>query len=148
MANLARLVCSIKSSVQLGRLLSTKRIHESSNSNVHSRIEVNTRHHSSQADGANKDLICVHYISKDGDRTTLYGKEGDNVMYLAQQNDIDIEGACEASLACCTCHVYVDDAFYDRLGPASEEEEDLLDMAPFLKANSRLSKSAFDFDVF
>ena len=50
-----------------------------------------------------------------------------------------MEGACEASLACTTCHCYVEDEhFFDLLPEASEEEEDLLDKAPFLSVNSRL----------
>lgn len=49
-----------------------------------------------------------------------------------------MEGACEASLACTTCHVYVDEKTIDKLKPSEEKEDDLLDMAPFLKENSRL----------
>ena len=57
-----------------------------------------------------------------------------------------MEGACEASLACTTCHCYVEgesnageeEEFFDLLQEATEEEEDLLDMAPFLAVNSRL----------
>lgn len=49
-----------------------------------------------------------------------------------------IAGACEASLACTTCHVYVNSEHIDRLPPSEEKEDDLLDMAPFLKENSRL----------
>ena len=60
-------------------------------------------------------------------------------MHLAQQNAIEIEGACEASLACSTCHVYVKEDFYSTLPEADEKEDDMLDMAPFLKSNSRLS---------
>lgn len=98
---------------------------------------------SSSSSGSNCGNIKVNYITKKGDKITLYGKEGDNVMHLAQQNEVDIEGACEASLACCTCHVYVRDDYYNKLPPATEEEEDMLDMAPFLKSNSRLSKPSF-----
>lgn len=98
--------------------------------------------------GSNDRNIEVNYITKKGEKITLYGKEGDNVMYLAQQNSVEIEGACEASLACCTCHVYVRDDYYDRLPPAIEEEEDMLDMAPFLKSNSRLSKHSSFKNVF
>ena len=47
-------------------------------------------------------------------------------------------GACEASLACTTCHVYVLDDYLEKLPTPEEKEEDLLDMAPFLKENSRL----------
>ena len=50
---------------------------------------------------------------------------------------IEMEGACEASKACTTCHVYVH-KFMDNLPPADEAEDDLLDMAPYLKENSRL----------
>lgn len=49
-----------------------------------------------------------------------------------------MEGACEASLACTTCHVYVRQDYMDKLPIAEEKEEDLLDLAPFLKENSRL----------
>ena len=92
------------------------------------------------SEGKGEADIEVNYITKDGKKITLFGREGDDVMHLAQRNDIEIEGACEASLACCTCHVYVKHPHFDALEPASEEEEDLLDMAPFLKENSRLSK--------
>lgn len=49
-------------------------------------------------------------------------------------------GACEASLACTTCHVYVHEKYLDTLPEPEEKEDDLLDMAPFLKENSRLGK--------
>lgn len=49
-----------------------------------------------------------------------------------------MEGACEASLACTTCHVYVHQNFGHKLPSPDEKEDDLLDMAPFLKENSRL----------
>lgn len=49
-----------------------------------------------------------------------------------------MEGACEASLACTTCHVYVLGEYLEKLSEADEKEEDLLDMAPYLKENSRL----------
>ena len=65
--------------------------------------------------------------------------EGENALRLAQRNGVEMEGACEASLACTTCHCYVEgDDFWDKLPEATEEEEDLLDMAPFLAENSRL----------
>ncbi|XP_075922207.1 2Fe-2S ferredoxin-like isoform X1 [Petromyzon marinus] len=83
--------------------------------------------------------VHVEFVSRSGEVTRVAGKVGDNVMYLAQRHGISIEGACEASLACCTCHVYVDDKFYDMLPSPSETEEDLLDMAPGLRETSRLS---------
>ena len=85
--------------------------------------------------------VKVIYVSKDGQKTQVIGRVGDNAMYLAHNNNIEIEGACEASLACCTCHVYVDPQYYKKIPEPKEEEEDMLDMAPFLKPNSRLSLS-------
>lgn len=84
--------------------------------------------------------IRVHYITNKGDKIIVEGDVGDDLMHLAQKNNIEIEGACDASLACCTCHVYIDEKFYSRLKKPEEDEEDLLDLAPFLKSNSRLSR--------
>lgn len=83
-------------------------------------------------------IVNITYITKDGQRIQIKGKIGDNVLYLAHRHNIDMEGACEASLACTTCHVYVNDKYLDSLPEATEKEDDLLDMAPFLRENSRL----------
>ncbi|MFH4983065.1 hypothetical protein AB6A40_009774 [Gnathostoma spinigerum] len=85
------------------------------------------------------DTVTVTFVLRDKTRKTVKGKIGDNLMYLAHQHGIEIEGACEASLACSTCHVYVDDSYYNKLSEPKEEEDDMLDMAPALKPNSRLS---------
>jgi len=66
-------------------------------------------------------------------------REGEIALRLAQRYDVPMEGACEASLACTTCHCYVEpDEMFDQLPEATETEEDLLDQAPFLDVNSRL----------
>lgn len=84
------------------------------------------------------EIVNITYITKDGNKIPIKGKIGDNVLYLAHRHNIDMEGACEASLACTTCHVYINSEFVDKLPEATEKEDDLLDMAPFLKENSRL----------
>lgn len=84
------------------------------------------------------EIVNITYITKDGAKIPVKGKIGDNVLYLAHRYNIDMEGACEASLACTTCHVYVHDDYLQKLPEATEKEDDLLDMAPFLKENSRL----------
>lgn len=84
------------------------------------------------------DIVNVTFINKAGERIPVKGKIGDNVLYLAHRYKVEMEGACEASLACTTCHVYVHYDYVDKLPPATEKEEDLLDLAPFLKENSRL----------
>lgn len=59
----------------------------------------------------------------------MVGKEGQNLVHLAHENDIDLEGACECSLACSTCHVILQEEVYDSLDEPTDEEEDLLDLA-------------------
>jgi len=87
-----------------------------------------------------EDIVNMTYIDRDNIEHRIQGKVGDNVLFLAHRHDIDIEGACEAALACCTCHVYVEseDDHWDIIPEPTEEEEDMLDMAPFLQENSRL----------
>ena len=86
------------------------------------------------------ETINVTFITKEGQKLSVVGKSGERALYLAHRKGIDMEGACEASLACTTCHVYVEseEEHWDQLPEATETEEDLLDMAPFLAPNSRL----------
>ena len=78
------------------------------------------------------------FVERDGTRKEVEAPVGLSVLEIAHRHDIDIEGACEGSLACSTCHVIVDDGWYQRLAEASEEEEDTLDLAFDLQRTSRL----------
>jgi len=78
------------------------------------------------------------FIEKDGNRKEVDAPVGLSVMEIAHRFDVDIEGACEGSLACATCHVIVDDSWFAKLGDPSEDEEDMLDLAFGLKPTSRL----------
>lgn len=78
------------------------------------------------------------FIERDGSKREVDAPVGLSVLEIAHKNDIDLEGACEGSLACATCHVVVDESSWDKLKPAAEEEEDMLDMAFGLEKNSRL----------
>ncbi|VDN43223.1 unnamed protein product [Gongylonema pulchrum] len=78
-----------------------------------------------QNPASESDVVNVNFVLRDGSVKRVRGKVGDNVMYLAHRYKIDIEGACEASCACSTCHVYVDDEFYDKLPEAKDEEDDM-----------------------
>jgi len=63
---------------------------------------------------------------------------GESVLNVAQRNGIDMEGACEGSMACSTCHVIVAKDWFAKLPTASEEEDDMLDLTYGLKPTSRL----------
>jgi 2Fe-2S ferredoxin len=78
------------------------------------------------------------FIERDGTQREVDAPLGLSVLEVAHKHGIDIEGACEGSLACSTCHVIVDPAWYGRLSDATEDEEDMLDLAFGLQATSRL----------
>ena len=78
------------------------------------------------------------FINPDGTQVEVDAPVGFSVLQVAHRNDVDIEGACEGSMACSTCHVVVDPAWFDRLDDPSEEEEDMLDLAFGLTQTSRL----------
>ncbi|KAG6925993.1 ferredoxin 1 like [Chelydra serpentina] len=84
------------------------------------------------------DVVNVVFIDRSGRRIPVQGRVGEDVLRLAQRHDIELEGACEASLACSTCHVYVSQELVDKLPVPDEREEDMLDLAPQLQENSRL----------
>ncbi len=78
------------------------------------------------------------FIRPDGERLEVEAPVGHSVLDIAHRNDIDIEGACEGSLACSTCHVIVAAVDFDRLPAPEEDEEDMLDLAFGLVPTSRL----------
>jgi ferredoxin, 2Fe-2S len=78
------------------------------------------------------------FIERDGTQREVDAPLGASVLEVARRYDIDIEGACEGSLACSTCHVVVDPEWYELLNDASEDEEDMLDLAFNLTKTSRL----------
>jgi len=63
---------------------------------------------------------------------------GLSILEIAHQHDINLEGACEGSLACATCHVILEEKIYNSLEQPSEAEEDMLDLAFGLTHTSRL----------
>ena len=83
-------------------------------------------------------MPSIHFIKPDGEKITVDAPLGLSVLEIAHQNDIDVEGACEGSLACSTCHVVVDEAWFEVLPTATEDEEDMLDLAFGLTLTSRL----------
>lgn len=83
--------------------------------------------------------LHVTFIDKDGGKQTFQVAKGDNLLDIAQANDIEMEGACGGSCACSTCHVIVQDPeLYDKLDEPDDDENDMLDLAFGLTETSRL----------
>ncbi|MFV9875847.1 MAG: ferredoxin family 2Fe-2S iron-sulfur cluster binding protein [Rickettsiales endosymbiont of Dermacentor nuttalli] len=80
----------------------------------------------------------IIFICNDGVRKEVDAPLGLSVLEIAHKNNIELEGACEGSLACSTCHVIVEPKYYNMITEASEEEEDMLDLAFGLTHTSRL----------
>lgn len=78
------------------------------------------------------------FIERDGNEREVEAPLGLSVLEVAHKHDIDVEGACEGSLACSTCHVIVDPEWFPKLVKPTEDEEDMLDLAFGLEKTSRL----------
>ena len=78
------------------------------------------------------------FVERNGTRKEVDAPLGLSVLEIAHKHGVDIEGACEGSLACSTCHVVVDPAWIGKLAKPTEDEEDMLDLAFGLTHTSRL----------
>jgi 2Fe-2S ferredoxin len=78
------------------------------------------------------------FVDPNGTRHEVEAPVGLSVLEIAHSNNIDLEGACEGSLACSTCHIIVDGEDFERLAEPTEDEEDMLDLAFGLTRTSRL----------
>ncbi|MEQ8411011.1 MAG: 2Fe-2S iron-sulfur cluster-binding protein [Erythrobacter sp.] len=83
--------------------------------------------------------IRVNFIDPLGRVVGAEGEPGDSLLRVGQAAGLPLEGTCEGQMACSTCHVIVAPDWFDRLGEASEEEEDMLDFAAGARRTSRLS---------
>ena len=79
------------------------------------------------------------FLNRDESRTQVTAEFGKSVLEVAHENNVELEGACEGAMACSTCHVILEAGIFQKLKPACETEEDLLDLAPGLTDTSRLS---------
>ena len=78
------------------------------------------------------------FVERNGSARTVDAPLGLSVLEIAHKHGVDIEGACEGSLACSTCHVIIDPAWFPKLAKPTEDEEDMLDLAFGLQQTSRL----------
>ena len=83
-------------------------------------------------------LVSVVFELSSGETTATQGRVGESLLRVAQRHGVPLEGACECSIACSTCHVILDEDHFDSLEYATEEEDDMLDMAFELQDTSRL----------
>ena len=85
-------------------------------------------------------MTLVRFISADGSAVReVNAPAGERLLWLAQAEGQPLEGTCEGQMACSTCHVIVDAADFDKLPQASEEDDDLLDLAAAATRTSRLA---------
>lgn len=84
--------------------------------------------------------VTVHFVNRDGEKITVKGSPGDTLLDIVINEDLDFDGfgACEGTLACSTCHLIFDEDIYKKLGPITDEEMDMLDLAYGLTDLSRL----------
>ncbi|XP_061653082.1 adrenodoxin [Phyllopteryx taeniolatus] len=84
--------------------------------------------------------VTVHFINRDGEKITVEGSPGESLLDVVINEDLDFDGfgACEGTLACSTCHLIFDKDVYKKLGPVTDEEMDMLDLAYGLTDTSRL----------
>ena len=85
-------------------------------------------------------MVKITFVDSKGEARTITASEGQTVMEAAIRNDIPgIVAECGGACACATCHVIVDPAWADKVGKASQMEEDMLDFASDVAPTSRLS---------
>jgi ferredoxin len=85
-------------------------------------------------------MVLVRFYKADGTLDRVVEAEpGRRLLDVAWDAKQPLEGACEGVMACSTCHVIVDEEDFAKLPPASEEEEDMLDLAAHATRRSRLA---------
>ncbi|CAL0306931.1 unnamed protein product [Lupinus luteus] len=105
----------------------------------HNLFSTVTANNTSEEGSEQKEAISVTFVDKDGEENHIKVPIGMSMLEAAHENDIELEGACEGSLACSTCHVIVMDVeYYNKLEDATDEENDMLDLAFGLSETSRL----------
>ncbi len=84
-------------------------------------------------------MVRVTFVTADGTRVEASANAGDCLLDVAQGVDMPLEGTCEGQMACSTCHVIVSPEWFARLPAASDDEEDMLDLAAGVSRTSRLA---------
>ncbi|KAG8462747.1 hypothetical protein KFE25_004723 [Diacronema lutheri] len=82
--------------------------------------------------------VRITFVDKDGSEVPVDAPVGKSLLEVAHENDIELEGACDGSLACSTCHLILDEVSFKKLKAPEDEELDMLDLAFDLRKTSRL----------
>lgn len=88
-----------------------------------------TRHGYSAVEVDPETAVSLTFVDRDGNERLIKAPPGKSLLEVAHANDIDLEGACEGSLACSTCHVYLDESSFYALEEPCDDENDMLDLA-------------------
>lgn len=84
-----------------------------------------------------KSTITVNFILPGGEIISVEANEGETILQVAHLHELPLEGACGGALACSTCHVIVDDEWFEGM-EVLDDENDMLDLAFGLQRTSRL----------
>ena len=84
-------------------------------------------------------MVRVTFVTPENERVVVDGAEGQRLLELGQNAGMPLEGTCEGQMACSTCHVVIAPDWFGKLPRASEDEEDMLDLAAGVSRTSRLS---------
>jgi len=84
-------------------------------------------------------MVKVTFITAQDQRIEREAEAGTRLLEVGQNAGMPLEGTCEGQMACSTCHVIVTPEWFDKLAPASDDEEDMLDLAAGVTRTSRLS---------
>mmetsp|Transcript_43214 Transcript_43214/g.65281 ORF Transcript_43214/g.65281 Transcript_43214/m.65281 type:complete len:121 (-) Transcript_43214:330-692(-) len=83
-------------------------------------------------------FVPITFVDTTGEEIEVQAQVGKHLLDVAQDNDIELEGACGGECACATCHLVFDPDVYDTLPDKIDEEDDMLDLAFELTDTSRL----------
>ena len=83
-------------------------------------------------------MTNINFKLRNGEIKKINAEDGLTLMEIARDHDLGIEGTCGGSISCCTCHIVIDKDWFDKVGPANPDEEDMLDLAVDLQPTSRL----------
>jgi len=84
------------------------------------------------------ETVTITFQYENGEKIELQAHVGENLLDIAREHDLNIDGSCGGCCACSTCHVWIEDPWFNKLPPASTMEEDQLDNAQQIGPYSRL----------